>query len=83
MALLVLGLGLLGLGRMAEAGEPSAFGPAAVVAGGLAIAGAHLLNRQLCRACRACDGGGTTGAVVPALIAAPAFTGVGTEEGPL
>jgi hypothetical protein len=81
LALLAVGLGLLALGRLAEARDTAALGPVAIVAGGLAIAGAHLLNRQLCRACPVCDGDGSTGADVPVTLAPPACGGADDEEG--
>lgn len=72
LALLAVGLGLLALGRLAEARGTAAFGPVAVVAGGLAIAGGHRLNRRLCRACPACREVGPTGRGDPAPPASPA-----------
>lgn len=59
LALIVLGLGLamLALGRLAESTGTEILGVAAVVSGGLAIAGAHLLNLRLCRACPGCGVG--------------------------
>lgn len=51
LAVLAIGLGMLALGRFAEAREAEALGVVAVVSGGLAIAGSHLLNHRLCRSC--------------------------------
>lgn len=57
LAVLAAGLALLAGGRIAESrgllAEP--LGVALVVAGGLSIAAAHLVNRALCRSCRDCS----------------------------
>lgn len=54
LAVLATGLGMLVLGRFAEAQDAEVVGMIAVVSGGLAIAGSHLLNRRLCRMCSRC-----------------------------
>ena len=54
LIVLAIGLGMLALGRFAEARDAEAAGMVAVVSGGLAIAGSHLLNRRLCRTCPRC-----------------------------
>ena len=53
LAVLAVGLGLLALGRFAEARDAETWGVVAVVSGGLSIAGSHQLNRRLCRRCPA------------------------------
>ena len=50
-ALVAAGLCLLALGRFVESRGFEWPGVAAIVAGGLAVAGSHLLNRRLCRSC--------------------------------
>ncbi len=55
LALLVAGLGLIGLGRFAEIRDAETVGTVAMVSGGLAIAASHLVNRRLCRACARCS----------------------------
>lgn len=52
----VLGVALVLLvgGRLAEEGGVEGWGQAFMVAGGLTMMGAHLINRKLCRACSAC-----------------------------
>ena len=51
---LALALALLIGGRIAEKGGIEGWGTAFMVAGGLAMMSAHLINRKLCRACPAC-----------------------------
>jgi hypothetical protein len=54
LAVLSVGLALLVLGRMMEQLHLGIWGVIIVVLGGVTVAGAHLLNRLLCQACRAC-----------------------------
>lgn len=54
VALVAVGLGMLALGHLAEPRGSEVLGVVAVVAGGLAVAGSHLLNLRLCRSCPAC-----------------------------
>jgi hypothetical protein len=55
LIVLAIGLGMLALGRFAEAGDAEHLGVVAVVSGGIAIAGSHLLNHRLCRPCPTCS----------------------------
>lgn len=52
----VLGVALVLLigGRVAEEGGIEVWGTILMVAGGLTMVGAHLINRKLCRTCVAC-----------------------------
>ena len=54
LALLGAGLALLAAGRIAEEGEGEPWGAPLVVAAGLTVAAAHVVNRRLCRACPRC-----------------------------
>ena len=54
LIVLAIGLGMLALGRFAEARDAETMGMVAVVSGGLAIAGSHLINHRLCRTCPRC-----------------------------
>ena len=55
-ALMVLsaGLALVALGRILEARHVGLWGVPIVVAGGLIVAGSHILNQYLCRTCKRC-----------------------------
>ncbi len=55
-ALLILSLGLTALvtGRLLEEHHFEAPGVVGVVLGGCTVAAAHVVNRRLCRSCRAC-----------------------------
>jgi hypothetical protein len=55
LVILAAGLTLLALGRIAEGRRFEPIGVPLVVGGGLVIAASHLLNRRLCRSCRACQ----------------------------
>jgi hypothetical protein len=55
LALLAAGLALLAAGRIAEEREWEPWGVPLVVAAGLTVGAAHLVNRRLCRACRPCS----------------------------
>jgi hypothetical protein len=46
-----VGLSTLALGHLAETRGFGVPGVVAIVAGGLAVVGSHLLNRRLCRSC--------------------------------
>jgi hypothetical protein len=54
LGVLGIGLALLALGRILEGQHIEPWGVPIVVAGGLTMAGAHLLNRRLCHDCREC-----------------------------
>lgn len=54
LGVLGAGLALVALGRILEARHAGAWGIPLLVAGGLTIAAAHLLNRRLCASCRRC-----------------------------
>lgn len=54
IAALGAGLFLLAVGRVAERQEQDSLGITLVVLGGLTIAGAHLINRWLCKTCPVC-----------------------------
>jgi hypothetical protein len=53
-AFLGIALTLLVAGRIFEEHQFGIWGPILMVAGGFTMAGTHVLNRALCRACRAC-----------------------------
>jgi hypothetical protein len=51
VAVVAFGLGMLALGHLVETRGFEVLGVVAIVAGGLVVAGSHLLNRRLCRSC--------------------------------
>lgn len=55
LAVLGIGLTLLALGRILETRGAGWYGVPILVLGGLVLAVAHLINRHLCRTCRACE----------------------------
>jgi hypothetical protein len=80
LAVLAIGVGMIALGRFAEARAADALGMIAVVSGGLAIAGSHLLNRRLCRSCPQCREAGPGSIDSPTRAIALADRGKGEEE---
>jgi hypothetical protein len=51
---LAIGFALLTAGRIVEERKQERLGVGLVVVGGITVAGAHLINRHLCLACRVC-----------------------------
>ena len=56
LCVLAVGLGLIATGRTIEMREIQGPSVLLVVCGGVTIAGAHLVNRHLCRTCQMCHG---------------------------
>lgn len=54
LGLLLGGMALLAMGRWVIGHSSQTLETAFVVLGGMAVAGAHLINRRLCQACEAC-----------------------------
>ena len=57
LAVLIIGLGTLATGRIAEACALGWWAVPLVVAGGLTVAFAHRVNRRLCQSCGSCGRG--------------------------
>jgi MerC mercury resistance protein len=71
LVVLAIGMALLIAGRVAEASDAGAPAKVAAVAGGLAIAGAHLINLRLCRSCPECREAAPAGVGRPEGLIAP------------
>ena len=80
LVVLALGMSLLIAGRIAEVHGADASAKVAAVTGGLAIAGAHLINRRLCRSCSECREAASAGVGHPDRLIAPGNT-IALESG--